>query len=109
MGSWTSVQIATLVVDGLTPVTVAGLGVVFARPVGASSRPSGPTRLWSPGGWTSSPSSPPVDQLWTDPVVAEEWRAAWHQGGTDLGAPDAARPASPLCDSVFDDYPGKSG
>jgi hypothetical protein len=31
MGSWTSVQIATLAVDALTPITVAGLGVVFAR------------------------------------------------------------------------------
>lgn len=29
--SWTSQQIATLVVDALTPITVAGLGVVFAR------------------------------------------------------------------------------
>jgi hypothetical protein len=29
--SWTSVQIATLVVEALTPITVAALGVVFAR------------------------------------------------------------------------------
>ena len=29
--SWTSVQIATLAVEALTPVTVAGLGVVLAR------------------------------------------------------------------------------
>jgi hypothetical protein len=29
--SWTSVQIATLAVEALTPITVAGLGVVFAR------------------------------------------------------------------------------
>jgi hypothetical protein len=31
VGSWNSLQIATLVVDALTPVAVAGLGVVFAR------------------------------------------------------------------------------
>jgi len=30
-GSWTSVQIATVAVDALTPLTVAGLGVLFAR------------------------------------------------------------------------------
>lgn len=30
-GSWTSVQIATLVVAALTPLTVAGLGVFIAR------------------------------------------------------------------------------
>ena len=29
--SWTSLQIATLAVDALTPVTVAALGVLFAR------------------------------------------------------------------------------
>jgi len=29
--SWTSLQIATLAVQALTPITVAGLGVVFAR------------------------------------------------------------------------------
>ncbi len=29
--SWSSLQIATLVVDALTPITVAGLGVLFAR------------------------------------------------------------------------------
>jgi hypothetical protein len=29
--SWTSLQIATLAVDALTPITVAGLGVLFAR------------------------------------------------------------------------------
>jgi hypothetical protein len=34
-GSWTSLQIATLVVDALTPLTVAGLGIFIAR---ASSR-----------------------------------------------------------------------
>ncbi len=28
---WNSLQVATLVVDALTPITVAGLGVVFAR------------------------------------------------------------------------------
>ena len=31
MGSWTSLQVASLAVDALTPVAVAGLGVVFAR------------------------------------------------------------------------------
>jgi hypothetical protein len=31
MGSWTGLQIATLVVDALTPITVAGLGVLLAR------------------------------------------------------------------------------
>ena len=31
MGAWNSLQIATLAVDALIPVTVAGLGVVFAR------------------------------------------------------------------------------
>jgi hypothetical protein len=51
---------------------------------------------------------PPVDQLWTDPAVAEQWRTAWHQGAAALGAPEAARPAVPLRDSIFDDYPGKS-
>ena len=51
---------------------------------------------------------PPVDQLWTDPDVAGQWRAAWHQGTADLGAPGAARPAPPLRDSIFDDYPGKT-
>ena len=65
--------------------------------------------LNSDGRWPLRGDPPPVDQLWTDPVVAEEWRAAWHQGVADLGAPDAAQPASPLCDSVFDDYPGKGG
>ena len=30
-GSWTSLQIATLAVDALTPLTVAALGVFFAR------------------------------------------------------------------------------
>ncbi|HUL25169.1 MAG TPA: hypothetical protein VLW44_05295 [Streptosporangiaceae bacterium] len=29
--SWTGVQIATLAVEALTPITVAGLGVLFAR------------------------------------------------------------------------------
>lgn len=29
--SWTSLQVATLAVDALTPITVAGLGVLFAR------------------------------------------------------------------------------
>ena len=61
--------------------------------------------LNSNGRWPLRGDPPPVDQLWTDPVVAEEW----HQGAADLGAPEAARPASPLRDSVFDDYPGKGG
>jgi hypothetical protein len=65
--------------------------------------------LNSDGRWPLRGDPPPVDQLWTDPAVAEEWRAAWHQGAADLGAPDATQPASPLCDSVFDDYPGKGG
>lgn len=30
-GSWTGAQIATLAVDALTPLTVAGLGLFFAR------------------------------------------------------------------------------
>jgi len=51
---------------------------------------------------------PPVDQLWTDPAVAEQWRIAWHQGAADLGAAEAACPAVPLRDSIFDDYPGKT-
>lgn len=65
--------------------------------------------LNSDGRWPLRGDPPPVDQLWTDPAVAEEWRAAWHQGAADLGAPDATQPASPLCDSIFDDYPGKDG
>lgn len=52
---------------------------------------------------------PPVDQVWTDPRTADEWRQAWHQGAADLGAPEAAQPASPLRDSIHDDYPGKNG
>jgi hypothetical protein len=63
--------------------------------------------LNSDGRWLLRGDPPAVDQLWTDPAVAEEWRAVWHQGAADLGAPDAAQPASPLCHSVFDDYPGK--
>jgi hypothetical protein len=31
VGSWTSLEIATVAVDALTPIAVAGLGVVFAR------------------------------------------------------------------------------
>lgn len=61
------------------------------------------------GWWPLRGDPPPVDQLWTDPAVAEEWRAAWHQGAADLGSPDAAQPAAPLCDSIFDTYPGKGG
>lgn len=61
------------------------------------------------GRWPLRADPPsPVDQLWTDPAVAGQWRTAWHQGATDLGAPEAARPAIPLRDSIFDDYPGKS-
>jgi hypothetical protein len=63
--------------------------------------------LNSEGRWPLRGDPPPVDQLWADPSVAEEWRAVWHQGAADLGAPDAAHPASPLCDSVLDSYPGK--
>jgi hypothetical protein len=45
----------------------------------------------------------------TDGRKAEEWRNAWHQGMADLGAAEAVQPASPLVDSFFDDYPGKTG
>ncbi|HUZ54403.1 MAG TPA: hypothetical protein VMU94_17995 [Streptosporangiaceae bacterium] len=65
--------------------------------------------LNSEGRWPLRGDPPPVDQLWTDPAVAGEWRAAWHQGAVEIGDPDAAQPASPLCDSVLDSYPGKGG
>jgi hypothetical protein len=52
---------------------------------------------------------PPLDQLLTDASAAEDWRRAWHQGMTKLGAAEATEPAMPLADSVFDDYPGKDG
>jgi hypothetical protein len=63
--------------------------------------------LNSDGRWPLRGDPPAVDHLWTDPAAAREWRAAWHQGAADLGAPAAAQPVSPLCDSVFGDYPGK--
>ena len=44
----------------------------------------------------------------TDASAAEGWRHAWHQGMTNLGAPEAIEPATPLADSIFDDYPGKT-
>lgn len=65
--------------------------------------------LNSEGRWPLRGDPPPLDQLLTDARTAEEWRNAWHQGAADLGAPEAAQPASPLCDSVLDDYPGKTG
>lgn len=61
------------------------------------------------GRWPLRGNPPPIDQLWTDPAVADEWRAAWHHGAANLGTPDAALPAPPLRDSIFDDYPGKDG
>jgi hypothetical protein len=60
------------------------------------------------GRWPLRGNSPPLDQLLTDPRAAEEWRATWHQGIADLGAPEAAQPAPPLRDSIRDEYPGKS-
>jgi len=60
------------------------------------------------GRWPLRGDPPPLDQLLTDARNAEEWRSAWHQGMTDLGAAEAVQPASPLVDSVFDDYPGKT-
>lgn len=65
--------------------------------------------LSSDGRWPLRGDPPPLDQLWTDTRIAEEWRHAWHEGAADLGDPEAAQPASPLCDSIQDDYPGKSG
>jgi hypothetical protein len=65
--------------------------------------------LNSDGRWPLRGDPPPIDQLFTDARTAEEWRTAWHQGATALGAADAAQPASPLCDSIQDEYPGKSG
>jgi hypothetical protein len=64
--------------------------------------------LGSTSRWPLRGDPPPVDQLWTDARTADEWRAAWHQGAAGLGVPDAAQPASPLCDSVQDEYQGKS-
>jgi hypothetical protein len=61
------------------------------------------------GRWPLRGDPPPIDQLWTAPDVADEWRRLWHNGCADLGAPHAAEPESPLLDSVLDDYPGKSG
>jgi Apea-like HEPN len=64
--------------------------------------------LNSDGRWPLRADPPPVDQLWTDPAVAEHWRSAWHEGAADLGAPEAAQQAVPLRDSNFNDYPGKT-
>jgi hypothetical protein len=58
--------------------------------------------------WPLRGNPPPLDRQWTDPAVAEEWRAAWHQGAANLGASSAAQPASPLQDSILGDYPGKN-
>jgi hypothetical protein len=63
----------------------------------------------SVGRWPPRGDPPPIDQLWTDPAVAEDWCAAWHQGAAALRAPHAAQPASLHCHSVFDNYPGKGG
>lgn len=65
--------------------------------------------LNSEGRWPLRGDPPPLDHLLTDARAAEEWRNAWHQGTADLGAPETAQPASPLCDSILDDYPGKTG
>ena len=59
------------------------------------------------GRWPLRGDPPPLDQLLTDARTADEWRSAWHQGITDLGAAEAIEPAVPLGDSIFDGYPGK--
>jgi hypothetical protein len=64
--------------------------------------------LSSDGRWTLRDDPPPIDQLLTDAGTAREWRQAWHQGAADLGAPEAAQPATPLRDAILDDYPGKT-
>jgi hypothetical protein len=58
--------------------------------------------------WPLRGNLPPIDQLLADSAKAQEWRDAWHQGAADLGVPEAADPAEPLCHSAFSDYPGKS-
>ena len=61
----------------------------------------------SDGRWPLRADPPPaVDQLWSDPAAAGQWRTAWHQGAAGFGSPGAAQPAAPLRDSIFDDYPG---
>jgi hypothetical protein len=66
--------------------------------------------LSSEGRWPLRGNNPPlVDQILTDPAEAGQWRDAWQQAMADLGAPEAAQPAQPLCHSIFDDYPGKHG
>src|SRR5262249_3662516 len=46
--------------------------------------------LNSDGRWPLRGDPPPIDQLWTDPAVAKEWRAAWHYGAASVLP-------SPLC------------
>lgn len=66
--------------------------------------------LSSDGRWPLRGNNPPpVDQILTAATEVAEWRDAWQQAIADLGAPEAAHPAQPLCHSVFDDYPGKHG
>jgi hypothetical protein len=66
--------------------------------------------LSSEGRWPLRGNNPPpVDQVLTDAAEAAAWRDSWQQAAADLGAPEAAQPARPLCHSVFDDYPGKHG
>ena len=44
--------------------------------------------LSSDGRWPlRADPPPPVDQLWTDPAVAAQWRAAWHQGAATSAIP----------------------
>jgi hypothetical protein len=66
--------------------------------------------LSSEGRWPLRGNNPPpVDQILTATAEAAEWRDTWQQAIVDLGAPEAAQPARPLCHSIFDDYPGKHG
>jgi hypothetical protein len=59
--------------------------------------------------WPLRGDPPPLDQILADADAAQELRNTWHQGAADLGAPEAARPAITLCNSIHDDYPGKHG
>lgn len=60
------------------------------------------------GRWPLRGNPPPLDQLLTDARGAEDWRHAWHQGMTYVGAAGAIEPATALADSVLDEYPGKT-
>lgn len=65
--------------------------------------------LSSEGRWPLRGNNPPpIDQILTAATEAAEWRDAWQQAMSDLGAPEAIQPARPLCHSIFDDYPGKN-